>query len=94
MRINSRYVLGGVAVYVGVTAVTYRRLRNSQSQHVCQHETKSQDGQAFSALADTYDKQIGWDETLMGITLLRRWLMRQAKVALPLICLANISSIF
>lgn len=82
MRLPARYVLGGVVLYAGVSAAAYRRLRSTQSEAGCQHEQKQQDGQAFSALADTYDQQIGWDEKLMGITLLRRWLVRQAKVSI------------
>ena len=34
----------------------------------------------FDAIAETYDSSIDLDETLMGVKLLRRWLVRQAQV--------------
>lgn len=79
MRIPARYLLGGAGLYVGVATATYLRLKGKNYPDGCtdQHQRS---GQAFNCLADTYDKQVGWDETLMGITLLRRWLMRQAQV--------------
>jgi hypothetical protein len=36
--------------------------------------------EAFDRLADCYDRCINLDETVMGIKLMRRWLMRQAEV--------------
>lgn len=76
MRISVRYLLGGAGLYVGVAAATYVRLK----QQKCPDTGVQQRDQRFNSLADTYDKQVGWDETLMGITLLRRWLIRQAQV--------------
>ena len=81
MRVPARYLLGGAGLYVGVTAAVYLRVRNRQCSDPCE-DTQKQDGQAFNTLADTYDQQIGWDEKLMGILLLRRWLVRQAKVVM------------
>lgn len=79
MRIRTPYLLGGAGLYVGVASAAYIRVKSHQCSGPCQHE-QHQDGQAFNAQADTYDQQIGWDERLMGITLLRWVLMRQAKV--------------
>ena len=81
MRIPARYLLGGAGLYVGVAAVVYVRVKSRKCPDACTRQHK-QDGQAFNSLADTYDKQVGCDEKLMGITLLRRWLIRQAQVRL------------
>lgn len=80
MRVPTRYLLGGAGLYVGVATAAYWRVKSNQCPQCPSVPTQQQDGQAFTELADTYDQQIGWDEKLMGITLLRRWLMRQAKV--------------
>lgn len=80
MRINKSYVLAGAGLYAGVAAAAYIRVKGSQaSPHslACKHEP----GAAFDALADSYDQQIGWDEKLMGISLMRWWLIRQSKVS-------------
>jgi hypothetical protein len=79
MGVPTRYLLGGAGLYAGVATAAYIRVKTNQCPQVCEHAQKP-DGQAFNALADTYDQQIGWDEKLMGITLLRWMLMRQAKV--------------
>ena len=79
MRIPARYLLGGAGLYAGVATAAYIRVKTNQCPGVCEHAQKPA-GQAFNALADTYDQQIGWDEKLMGITLLRWMLLRQAKV--------------
>jgi hypothetical protein len=34
---------------------------------------------AFEGMGETYDTQIGWDELVMGIKVLRWWLVSQAK---------------
>ena len=79
MGIPTRYLLGGAGLYAGVATAAYIRVKSNQCPEVCEH-AKRPDGQAFNALADTYDEQIGWDEKLMGITILRWMLLRQAKV--------------
>ena len=79
MGIPTRYLLGGAGLYAGVAIAAYTRVKSSQSPEACKR-CKTTDGQAFNALADTYDQQIGSDEKLMGITLLRWMLLRQAKV--------------
>ncbi|KAL0055169.1 hypothetical protein WJX82_008122 [Trebouxia sp. C0006] len=78
MGIPTRYLLGGAGLYAGVAIAAYTRVKSSQSPEACKR-CKTTDGQAFNALADTYDQQIGSDEKLMGITLLRWMLLRQAK---------------
>lgn len=80
MRIPARYLLGGAGLYVGVAAVAYLRVKSHKCPGTCVNQPQP-DGQAFNCLADTYDNQVGWDETLMGISLLRRWLMQQAQVS-------------
>lgn len=80
MRIPIRYLLGGAGLYVGVATATYVRLKHRKCPNTGVHQPQQND-QAFNSLADTYDKQVGWDETLMGVTVLRRWLIRQAQVS-------------
>ena len=80
MRIPARYLVGGAGLYVGVAAAAYLRVKSNKCPSACT-TSPQRDGQAFNCLADTYDKQVGWDETLMGISLLRRWLMQQAQVS-------------
>ena len=90
MRINKTYVLAGAGLYIGVATAAYIRVKGSQaSPHslACKHKS----GAAFDALADTYDKQIGWDEKLMGISLLRWWLIRQAKVSQQCLLLPDLA---
>ena len=77
--IPARYLLGGAGLYAGVAAAVYLRLKSRKCPSVCTAPPQ-RDGQIFNCLADTYDNQVGWDETLMGISLLRRWLMQQAQV--------------
>jgi methyltransferase OMS1 len=34
----------------------------------------------WETVAKKYDQEIGWDEVVMGVVLLRRWLIGKAKV--------------
>jgi methyltransferase OMS1 len=73
-----RLIYGG-AVYFGASSATYLYLRSKQPP-------AATDGAATPAtpavydreFASEYDSKIGLDETMMGIGLLRRWLVRQA----------------
>ncbi len=81
MAIPRRYLLGGLGLYVGVSASTFAYLKshNVLSPPIpC--ECSSADGGTFDRIADRYDKWINLDETLMGLKLLRWWLIRQAEV--------------
>lgn len=40
-------------------------------------------GNVWDSLADSYDSRISLDETVMGLRLLRRYVIRQAKVSPP-----------
>ena len=82
MRIPTGYLLGGAGLYVGVTTTVYLRVKNSKcpGSYNDQQQLQHHCGQAFDSLADVYDQQIAWDEKLMGISLLRRWLVRNAQV--------------
>lgn len=80
MRISKTSLLAGAGLYVGVTTAAYIRFKGDKTLPHNQ-ASNQQTGAAFDDLADTYDKQIGWDEKLMGITLIRWWLIRQAKVS-------------
>ena len=65
----------GVSVY-GVSlygVYSYLRLiRGVPEAHGCSHGK-------WDALADSYDREVGLDEVLMGMRLLRWWLISQAK---------------
>ena len=79
MRISKTTLLAGAGLYVGVATAAFARFKGDKiipHSQACKHLP----GATFDDLADTYDKQIGWDEKLMGVSLIRRWLIRQAKV--------------
>lgn len=85
MRVSKTTVLAGAGLYVGVATAAYLRFKGDTTHphsQACQHQS----GAAFDEMADTYDNQIGWDEKLMGVTLIRWWLIRQAKVSQQKIC--------
>lgn len=44
-------------------------------------QVDEQPPRTWDELADGYDGELGWDETLMGLKLCRWWLVRQAKVS-------------
>ena len=70
--------VAGVSVY-GVSLYGFysyiRLLRGAPEAHSCSHGK-------WDALADSYDKEVGLDEILMGVRLLRWWLVSQAKACL------------
>ena len=79
MRVNRTTLLAGAGLYVGVATAAFVRFKSDKPvslSQACIHVP----GATFDDLADTYDKQIGWDEKLMGVSLIRWWLIRQAKV--------------
>lgn len=69
--------LAGAAVYVGASAATYLYLRGRSPDNPTAPCCQSSD--VFDRNADIYDRQIDLDETLMGVKLLRRWLVGKAE---------------
>ena len=92
--INPRVALAGLGLYGTVAATTYGYFTSRQAKPDLPEDGSQQGsrggpgcpcestfgGNTFDRVAATYDRQIGWDETLMGIGLLRWWAIRQAKV--------------
>ncbi|CAI5735488.1 unnamed protein product [Hyaloperonospora brassicae] len=76
-------VFSGVALYAGVTFVSYvtfydprtSKSRASAAQQPVDDATRVH---TFNANAAQYDKEVEWDERLMGISLMRRFLLRNA----------------
>jgi len=55
---------------------------NGKNNQLPDHQADGSDQrrqQVFNALADRYDDEIGMDETVMGLSLLRRWHLRRAR---------------
>lgn len=72
-------LLGGAAVYAGVTFATYLTFYDpKQHQQDAKPVTDATRVQLFDANASKYDKEVNWDETLTGISLMRRFLLRKA----------------
>lgn len=77
MRVPTRYLLLGGAVYCGTASASYIYLRGAGP---CCEDSPATPGpcNVFDRIAGDYDAKINLDETLMGIGLMRRWLVRQA----------------
>ena len=74
MRIRSGYLLAGAATYVVGTTTAVLLWGPARPEHACAS------GAVWDELADTYDDKVGLDETLMGLKLLRRFVIRRAQV--------------
>eukprot|EP01134_Creolimax_fragrantissima_P007902 CFRG7902T1 len=71
-----RRVLGAGFVYLGAMGATYLWFGRKSGGN-------SYDGvqelRVWDKNAKSYDREVGFDETLMGLSLMRRWLLRKAK---------------
>ena len=76
MRITPKIAAIGGAVYIGVAAAAYAYTKRDEEPSTSFEKCCSAD--LFDRNAGSYDSQIDLDETLMGVKLLRRWLIRQA----------------
>ena len=74
MRVRSGWLLAGAAAYVAGTTAAVLHWRPAQPEHACASHA------VWDEIADTYDGKVGLDETLMGLKLLRRFVIRQAQV--------------
>ncbi|KAG7378055.1 Methyltransferase-like protein 7B [Phytophthora boehmeriae] len=74
-------LLGGVAIYAGVTFATFVTLYDpaKRSAAVAAPMTDLERLRVFDANASAYDRDLDWDERLSGISLLRRLLLRNAR---------------
>lgn len=77
MKLTPKLLIAGSATYVLTASGAYLYLRSKAPPQRCDNG-KDKRGNIFDSLADHYDQQINLDETLMGIKLMRLWLMRQA----------------
>lgn len=68
------------SVYLGILASKSGKNRNDgdQSSEPLELPDKPTRLQTWNSLASSYDDKIGWDETVMGLPLLRRWLVSSA----------------
>ncbi|CAI5733961.1 unnamed protein product [Peronospora destructor] len=76
-------LLGGATLYAGVTFATYITLYDPRKNIIHNSiETSITDAKRvsiFDTNASKYDKEVDWDERLMGISLMRRFLVQKAK---------------
>ena len=75
-------ILKGALVYFAGTSATYIYLRKQQDTSHPISEIVWDDRKSistFNRVAPKYDRDIGWDETLMGLLLLRRFLVGKAE---------------
>ena len=78
-KISPRVLAVGGIVYVGMSTATYLYVQSNKAPSCpCSHHTDD-DGNTFDRIAGDYDQKINLDETLMGIKLLRRFLLRKAQ---------------
>lgn len=75
-------LLGGAALYAGVSFATYVTLYDPQKSSANAAAPRVDDArrlQVFDANATQYDREVDWDERLTGISLMRRFLLRHAR---------------
>ena len=78
--------VGGLAVYgCGVYgAMVYMKGGEAESPCACGGCVSESHRRAqFDAVSGDYDSEIGMDETVMGLTLMRRLLIRRSRGSLP-----------
>jgi hypothetical protein len=72
---------GGVCVYGAGVVVASQYMKPKpvvQNNCSCNRVTEAQRMSAYSERADSFDAELGTDETMMGLTILRRLLCRHA----------------
>lgn len=78
-QISTKALAMGGIVYIGMSTATYLYVKGTKPPSCpCENHGK-EDGNAFDRIAGEYDQKINLDEKLMGITLLRRYLLRKAE---------------
>ena len=86
MQLSTRALVGGVGLYAASALGVYAYLRSKRGDGACggscgcpAHGDAPGGLAAFDRIAPEYDQRINTDETVMGIKLLRWWLMREAQ---------------
>jgi hypothetical protein len=73
---NKRAVIvGGALAYLGVSYGVYKALK-PKAAPLASFTPRSDNTQVWDAVATRYDAEIDFDETLVGVKLLRWWLLR------------------
>ncbi len=80
MKFTRTQVLGLFGTYVGVVGAAYIYVRRREPPKQDTDGKTTAASETFDQLADSYDSRLGWDEAVMGLKLLRWWVIRQAKV--------------
>lgn len=83
LKASPRLILGGLVTYSAAALGVFVYLRKNAPggpADAAGGGGGGDDASVFDSIAETYDKKINWDENLMGVKLLRRWLVRQAQV--------------
>jgi methyltransferase OMS1 len=84
MSNTTQRILLGAGVYAAGTYAAYTYIAKTKAPM-----PQADDGVyggctcAFDRIANVYDERISMEETMLGYGLLRRWMMRHAKVRLP-----------
>lgn len=76
-----RLLIAGGTVYFGMATATYLYMRSKKKEDPVTGATISNAGDnrsVFDRIASEYDSRINTDELLMGMPLLRRWLLSHA----------------
>eukprot|EP00041_Stephanoeca_diplocostata_P009802 m.153064 g.153064 ORF g.153064 m.153064 type:complete len:248 (-) comp17904_c0_seq2:732-1475(-) len=76
---NNRFVLMGTSLYLGATASAYFYFQNKRATDDNDEKlpvTKNDLCRVVSTIAPEYDRQIWMDEFVMGVGVLRWWLLR------------------
>lgn len=73
-------VLAGATVYLSTTAITYLTFYEppQEAKDAVHDMSNAKRLQVFNTNADKYDKDVDFDEKLVGISLMRRFLLRNA----------------
>ncbi|CAO3677040.1 unnamed protein product [Rhizopus microsporus] len=73
-------LFGGALLYVTATYVSMSVFKNYQARRLDPVSPSNFDTTGvWDSVAKKYDKEIGWDEVVMGMGLLRRWLIGKAQ---------------
>jgi hypothetical protein len=84
MSTTTQRILIGAGVYAAGTYAAYSYLGKTKAPTPRTYDSDCGGCTcAFDRLAAVYDERIGMEETMLGLGLLRRWMMRHAKVSMP-----------
>lgn len=94
-------LMGGAILYVSATYVSMLvfKSKNDTNDIVAGNGPSGPEitpklfdtSSVWENVAKKYDQEIGWDEIVMGVGLLRRWLIGKAKVVCVCVCVSYIN---